>query len=256
MHVNEPLFDLSGRVALINGASRGIGAAIANLLAAHGAEVVVTSRKAAGVEAVAEAIRAAGGRATAMVCHAGAPEQLERTFAEVVARTGRLDILVNNAAANPYFGPILDSPLEAVDKTIEVNLRGYFYASMLAGRAMRERGRGVMVNVSSINAERPGQGQGIYSVTKAAIVAMTRAFARECAPHGIRVNAVLPGLTDTRFASALTRNESILQPLLTQIPLGRVAEPYEIAPAVLYLVSDAAAYVTGACLPVDGGFLT
>jgi NAD(P)-dependent dehydrogenase (short-subunit alcohol dehydrogenase family) len=253
--MSDQLFDLSGRVALVNGASRGIGAAIARLLAAHGADVVVTSRKAAGVEAIAATIRSEGGRATAMVCHGGSPEQLDATFAAIVERCGRLDILVNNAAANPYFGPILDSPLAAVDKTIEVNLRGYFYASMLAGRTMRAQGGGAIVNVSSINAERPGEGQGIYSVTKAGIVSMTRAFARECAPHGIRVNAVLPGLTDTRFAAALTQNEGILRGVLAQIPLGRIAQPEEIAPAVLYLVSDSAAYVTGICLPVDGGFL-
>ena len=254
--MNDSLFDLSGRVALVNGASRGIGAACARLLAAHGAEVIVTSRKAEALEAVASSIRAAGGRASALVCHGGSISQLDETFRTVLERHARLDILVNNAAANPYFGPILDSPVEAIDKTLEVNLRGFFYASMLAGRAMRTGAGGAIVNVSSINAERTGEWQGIYSVTKAAIVAMTRAFARECAPHAIRVNAVLPGLTDTRFASALINNEEILRRILAQIPLGRVAQPEEIAPAVLYLVSDAAAYVTGACLPVDGGFLT
>jgi len=253
--MSDELFDLSGRVALVNGASRGIGAAVARLLAQHGAEVVVASRKVAGVEAVAESIRSAGGRATAMVCHAGSPEQLDATFAALAERCGRIDILVNNAAANPWFGPILDSPLAAIDKTIEVNLRGFFYASILAGRAMRQRGRGAIVNVSSINAERPGVGQGIYSVTKAGIVAMTRAFAKECAPHGIRVNAVLPGLTDTRFAAALTQDEDLLRGILAQVPLGRVAQPEEIAPAVLYLASDAASYVTGVCLPIDGGYL-
>jgi NAD(P)-dependent dehydrogenase (short-subunit alcohol dehydrogenase family) len=254
--MSDPLFDLSGRVALVNGGSRGIGAAVARLLAAHGAELIVTSRRSAGVESVAAAIRAAGGRATAMVCHAGAPAQLEQTFDEVERRCGGLDILVNNAVTNPYYGPILDSPLDAVDKTLEVNLRGCFLASMLAGRRMRARGRGAIVNTSSINAERPGHLQGIYSVTKAGIVAMTRAFAKECAVHGIRVNAVLPGLTDTRFAAALIGDEGLRQGLLRQIPMGRVARPEEIAPAVLYLVSDAAACVTGACLPVDRGFLT
>jgi len=253
--MSDELFDLSGRVALVNGASRGIGAAVARLLAQHGAEVVVASRKVAGVEAVAESIRSAGGRATAMVCHAGSSEQLDATFAAISERCGRIDILVNNAAANPWFGPILDSPLAAIDKTIEVNLRGFFYASILAGRAMRQRGRGAIVNVSSIKAERPGVGQGIYSVTKAGIVAMTRAFAKECAPHGIRVNAVLPGLTDTRFAAALTQDEDLLRGILAQVPLGRVAQPEEIAPAVLYLASDAASYVTGVCLPIDGGYL-
>ncbi len=249
------LFDLSGRVAVVSGGSRGIGEAIAHLLASYGAHVVVSSRRLEGVEAVANSIVSDGGSAEAAVCHAGNTEDVDRLVEDVTGRHGRLDILVNNAAANPYFGPILDTGMEAVDKTIEVNLRGFFYFSRQAGAWMKDHGGGSIVNIASINGMRPAPWQGIYSITKAAIINMTQAFARECAPDGIRVNAVLPGLTDTKFASAITQNESVLKMVLPLIPMGRVAQPEEIAPAVLFLVSDAASYVTGTSLAVDGGFL-
>ena len=250
------LFDLAGRVAVVSGGSRGIGAATAGLLAAHGAHVVVASRRIEGVEAVAAAIREDGGSAEAAVCHAGDTDAIDTLVQNVTDNHGRLDILVNNAAANPYFGPIIDTDLGATDKTIEVNLRGYFYFSQRAAAFMREHGGGSIVNIASINGVRPGPWQGIYSITKGAIVNMTRAFAKECAQQNIRVNAVLPGLTDTKFASAITKNESVLNQVLPLIPMARVAQPDEIAPAVLFLVSDAASYITGVSLPVDGGFLT
>ena len=250
------LFDLTDRVAVVSGGSRGIGAATAHLLAAHGAHVVVASRRLEGVEAVAASIRAAGGSAEAAVCHAGDTDAIDALMQHVTDTHGRLDILVNNAAANPYFGPIVDTDLGATDKTIEVNLRGYFYFSQRAAAFMGGHGGGSIVNIASINGVRPGPGQGIYSITKGAIINMTRAFAKECARRHIRVNAVLPGLTDTRFAAAITKNDSLLEQVLPLIPMGRVAEPEEIAPAVLFLVSDAASYITGVSLPVDGGFLT
>src|SRR5262249_44037700 len=156
-----------------------------------------------------------------------------------------VDILVNNAATNPYFGPMLDMDLGAFDKTVEVNIRGYFYTTLLAARGMRERG-GAIVNFASINGRRAAPGQGGYSMTKAAILSMTEGFAKELAPHRIRVNAVLPGLTDTKFAGALTQNPDILKTLLRMIPLGRVAQPAEIAPMILFLCSPAASYITGA----------
>jgi NAD(P)-dependent dehydrogenase (short-subunit alcohol dehydrogenase family) len=139
---------------------------------------------------------------------------------------------------------------------VDVNVRGYFLMSQKAALLMKQNGGGAIVNTSSINGERPGPGQGIYSVTKAAVISMTRAFAKECAPWGVRVNAILPGLTDTKFASALIGNERILNMILPLIPMNRVAQPEEIAPAILFLASDAASYITGACLPVDGGLLT
>ncbi len=247
------LFDLSGRVALVSGASRGIGEAIAKLLAEQGAHVIVTSRKLEGCEHVAEAIRAAGGSAEAMACHIGELEQIEATFAKVKAQHGRLDILVNNAAANPYFGHVVDTDLGAFQKTLDVNVRGYFYMSVGAIRLMREGGRGAVVNVGSVNGITPGPLQGIYSISKAAIISMTKTFAKECALENIRVNALLPGLTKTRFAGALFTNEDVHKEIMAGIPMGRHAEPEEMAGAVLYLASDAASYTTGVCLAVDGG---
>ncbi|MCC6296857.1 MAG: SDR family oxidoreductase [Pseudomonadales bacterium] len=247
------LFDLSGRVALVSGASRGIGEAIAKLLAGQGAHVIVTSRKLEGCEHVAAAIRAAGGSAEAMACHIGELEQIEATFAKVKAQHGRLDILVNNAAANPYFGHVVDTDLGAFQKTLDVNVRGYFYMSVGAIRLMREHGGGVIVNVGSVNGITPGPLQGIYSISKAAIISMTKTFAKECALENIRVNALLPGLTKTKFAGALFTNEDVHREIMAGIPMGRHAEPEEMAGAVLYLVSDAASYTTGVCLAVDGG---
>ena len=247
------LFDLSGRVALVSGASRGIGEAIAKLLAEQGAHIIVTSRKLEGCEHVAAAIRAAGGSAEAMACHIGELEQIEATFAKVKAQHGRLDILVNNAAANPYFGHVVDTDLGAFQKTLDVNVRGYFYMSVGAIRLMREHGRGTIVNVGSVNGITPGPLQGIYSISKAAIISMTKTFAKECALENIRVNALLPGLTRTKFAGALFTNEDVHKEIMAGIPMGRHAEPEEMAGAVLYLVSDAASYTTGVCLAVDGG---
>ena len=250
------LFDLTGRVALVTGASRGIGEATARLLAEQGAQVILASRKQEELDKVAASIQQAGGKAAAIAAHQGDSAALKNLMEEIELSFGRLDILVNNAATNPYYGHILDTDLGMIEKTLQVNVKGYFELSMLAGRLMRKAGGGAIVNIASINGVRPGMFQGIYSVTKAAVINMTQAFAKECAPQKIRVNAVLPGLTDTKFASALTRNDKVLNAFLPQIPMGRVAAPAEIAPAVLFLVSDAASYVTGTTLVVDGGYLS
>jgi NAD(P)-dependent dehydrogenase (short-subunit alcohol dehydrogenase family) len=251
---NDP-FDLAGRVALVTGGSRGIGRAIARLLARHGATVAVASRKIAGCESVAAEIRAAGGAASAHACHIGEPARISATLAEIDARHGRLDILVNNAATNPYFGPSLDMDLAAWQKTVDVNIRGYFWTSIEAARRMLRQGRGAIVNVASVNAFRPMDGQACYSLTKAAIVNMTQGLAREWARQGIRVNALVPGLVETRFAAAIHENEKLRATMERAVPMGRVAQPEEMAGAVLYLVSDAASYTTGSCLTADGGWL-
>jgi NAD(P)-dependent dehydrogenase (short-subunit alcohol dehydrogenase family) len=248
-------FDLSGRVAFITGASRGIGRAIALALARHGAIVVAASRKPEGCEAVAAEIRAAGGAASAMACHIGEPEQITGAMQEIDRRHGRLDILVNNAATNPYFGPALDMSLAAYQKTVDVNIRGYFWTSIEAGRRMIARGKGAIVNVASVNAFRPMDGQAVYSMTKAAIVNMTQALAREWARQGVRVNALVPGLVETRFAAAIHQNEKLRTAMERLVPMGRIAQPEEMAGAVVYLVSDAATYTTGSCLTADGGWL-
>ena len=252
--MTQPTFDLSGKIALVTGASRGIGEAIAKLLAKHGAHVIVSSRKAEHCATVVQAIREGGGSAEAMACHIGEMEQIEALFKAIEAKHGRLDILVNNAAANPYFGPILDTPMGAFQKTVDVNIRGYFFMSVGGAKLMKQGG--AIVNVASVNGVIAGPFQGIYSMTKAAVISMTQAFAKECAPLKIRVNALLPGFTDTKFASALTNNPMVLEKALEHIPLNRIAQPDEMAGAVLYLVSDAASYTTGSCINVDGGYLT
>lgn len=249
------LFDLDGKVALVTGASRGIGEAIAKLLAQQGAHVIVSSRKVEDCQKVADAIVAAGGKASAMGCHIGEMEQITNTVAAIREQFGKLDILVNNAAANPYFGNVLDTDLGAFQKTVDVNVRGYFFMSIEAGKLMRENKSGVILNVASVNGRVPGDMQGIYSMTKASVINMTQVFARECAQFGIRCNALLPGLTDTKFASALTSNDAIMKQALQRIPLRRAADPTEMAGTVLYLVSDASSYTTGTTVTVDGGML-
>lgn len=250
------LFDLDGKIAFVSGASRGIGEAIAKLLAQQGAHVIVSSRRLEGCQPVADAIIAEGGKATAIACHIGEMEQIIHTFTHIREAFGRLDILVNNAATNPQFGHVLDTDLSAFQKTVDVNIRGYFFMSVEAGKLMRTHGVGSIINVASINGVSPGEYQGVYSMTKAAVINMTKVFAKECAAFGIRCNALLPGLTDTKFASALVSNDAILQTVLQRIPLKRVAAPSEMAGAVLYLASDASTYTTGISLNVDGGFLS
>lgn len=247
------LFDLDGKIALVTGASRGIGEAIARLLAQQGAHVLVSSRKAESCRAVVDAIRADGGSAEALACHVGDMDSIQAAFAVIREQHGHLDILVNNAATNPYFGNVLDTDLAAYNKTVDVNIRGYFFMSIEAGKLMREQGGGAIVNTASVNGLQPGMGQAIYSITKAAVINMTKVFAKECAPFGIRCNAILPGLTKTKFAGALFTNEGIYKQVVSGIPMGRHAEPSEMAGAVLYLVSKAGSYTTGECLVIDGG---
>ena len=252
--MNNP-FNLNGKIAIVTGASRGIGEAVARLLAASGAHVVGSSRKADDCRTVAEAITDAGGSASVIPCHIGEPEQIDTLFRQVREAHGRLDILVNNAAANPYFGPIVDTDLGAFQKTVDVNIRGYFLMCSNGARLMAENGGGSIINVASVNGIIPGDYQGIYSITKAAVISMTKAFAKECAPTGVRVNVLLPGATDTKFASTLVKNPEILKQVLRHIPMNRIAQPDEMAGAVLYLASDAASYTTGSCIAVDGGYL-
>ena len=247
------LFDLSGRVALVTGASRGIGSAIAETLAEHGANVVLSSRKQADLDAEAERINARHAeKATPIAAHAGRQEDLERLVQDVMSRFSRIDILVNNAGTNPYFGPVLGAQLSAWDKTFEVNLRGYFILTKLVYEASMEAHGGAIVNISSIGGLRPGIGLGVYNITKAGVIMLTRQLAREIGGK-VRVNAVAPGLVKTRFAEALWGNQEILDRVLAQNPMGRIGVPDEIAAAVLFLASDAASYVNGEVLVVDGG---
>jgi NAD(P)-dependent dehydrogenase (short-subunit alcohol dehydrogenase family) len=245
-------FDLTGRVALITGASRGIGSAIATALVEQGAQVVISSRKQADLDEEAARINARYPEmATAIAAHAGRPDDLERLVKSVMERFAHIDILVNNAATNPSFGPVLGTDLAAWDKTFEVNLRGVFILTKLVYEAWMESHGGAVVNVASVGGIRPGLGLGVYNVTKAGVIMLTRQLARELG--NVRVNAVAPGLIKTRFAEALWGNEAILDRVLAANPMGRIGVPDEVAGVVAFLVSDAASYVNGEVIAIDGG---
>lgn len=255
--MSQSLFSLAGKVALVTGASRGIGEATARLFASQGAQVIISSRRQEALDELAEKINQEGhqGNVIGMACHIGDSESVTKLLEKLTAKFDKIDVLVNNAATNPFFGELLDTPESMVDKTIDVNIKGYLMISQLIGKLMKENGGGSIINTASINGVIPRHMQGIYSITKAAVISMTASMAKETAKYGIRVNAVLPGLTDTKFASALTKNEKLLKGILPMIPMARMAQPEEIAPAFLFLASDAASYITGINLPVDGGLL-
>ncbi len=249
-----PDFQLSERVAIVTGASRGLGAAIAEGLAEHGARVVLSSRKQADLEAEAAVIerRFGQGRAIAIAAHAGREPDLRRLVEETLGRMGRIDILVNNAGTNPYFGPLIDADLGVWDKTFEVNLRGYFILTQLVVRFWMGEHGGAILNVASTGGLRPSPLLGIYDITKAGVIMLTRQLAKELGGK-VRVNCLAPGLFRTRFAQALWGNPEILDRVLQANPMGRIGEPAEIAGAAVFLVSDAAAYVNGQVLVLDGG---
>jgi NAD(P)-dependent dehydrogenase (short-subunit alcohol dehydrogenase family) len=238
---------------LVTGASRGIGSAIATALVEQGAQVVLSSRKQTDLDEEATRINADyPKRATAIAAHAGRPEDLERLVKTVMEQFGHIDILVNNAATNPYFGPVLDAELSAWDKTFEVNLRGVFMLTKLVYQAWMEEHGGAVVNIASVGGLRPGLGLGVYNVTKAGVIMLTRQLALEIGGK-VRVNAVAPGLVKTRFAEALWGNEEILERVISSNPIGRIGLPDEIAGAVVFLASDAASYINGEVIVIDGG---
>ncbi|MCU1463920.1 MAG: short-chain dehydrogenase/reductase [Acidimicrobiales bacterium] len=240
---------LDGKVALVTGASKGIGLAIARAYAEAGAKVMLSSRKQTELEKAAADI---DGETAVFAANAGDPDAAEACVDATLGRFGALDILVNNAATNPYMGPAIDCELPAYDKTFQVNMRGPFVWTQLAWRkAMRERG-GVVLNIVSIGGLSFGGGIGVYDTTKAALIHQTKHFAVELAP-GVRVNAIAPGLVKTDFARALWEpNED---GIARHLPLERLGEPPDIANAALFLVSDAASWVTGEVMVVDGGAL-
>lgn len=248
-------FNLKDKIAVVTGASRGIGEAIANALAEYDAHVILVSRKIEDLEKVANNIKEKGGLATPYAAHVGKKEDIEKLFIFIEKKFKKCDILVNNAATNPYFGPLIDAEEAAWDKTFEVNLKGPLFMIQRASKIMKSTNGGSIVNIASVEGVKPSYFQGIYSTTKAALIMLTKSFALELGPHSIRVNAVLPGLTETRFAKALFDNEKFYDEFVTKSPLQRHAKPIEIAGAVLYLVSNASSFVTGTCIPCDGGYL-
>ncbi len=248
-------FRLDDRVAVVTGASRGIGRAIALGLARVGAHVALTARKQPDLDAVAHEVTALGRRALPVAGHMGRRLDIDRLFDTTHKEFGRLDILVNNAATNPVFGPLVEIEEEAWDKIMALNVKGYLFAAQRAAKQMLAAGKGAIVNVSSTGGVRASPGLGAYSVSKAAVIMLTRVMARELAPFGVRVNAIAPALVETRFSEVLWKTPEILETYLKSTPMGRTAQPEEMAGAVVYLCSDAASYVTGQTLVLDGGHL-
>jgi NAD(P)-dependent dehydrogenase (short-subunit alcohol dehydrogenase family) len=247
-------FDLTGKTALVTGASRGIGEAIARGLAEFGAQVMVSSRKQEAVEAVAAALVKEGRQAAAMAAHMGDPQAVQALVDATLARWGRIDIAVNNAAVNPVFGPIEATDGAAFDKIMAVNVKGPFELARRLLPAMRQAKGGSIVNIASTGGLRPEPMLGLYSVSKAALVMLTKVLAQEGGDAGIRVNCICPGLVQTRFSAALWQDQAILEGFLARVPLGRIAQPEEIVPLVLYLASDASSYATGGVYALDGGY--
>ncbi len=244
-------FGLTDRTVVVTGASRGIGEAIARAAAAAGANVVVASRKQDGVDAVAASIREDGGSALAVAAHTGRPDDVEALFDRAVAEFGGVDGLVNNAATNVYFGPMLGIDEAAWDKIFEVNVKGYFHC--IRALANRIKGPGSVVNVASIAGMRAAPLQAVYGMTKASVIAMTRSLAQELGPAGIRVNAIAPGLVETKFAQVLVDDAEIRSLFVDRTFMGRHAQPDEMAGAAVFLLSDASSYVTGQTIAIDGG---
>jgi NAD(P)-dependent dehydrogenase (short-subunit alcohol dehydrogenase family) len=253
---------LSEKVIVVTGASRGIGEAVARACAAAGARVVLASRKQAELDGVAAGIREAGGEALAVACHTGKDSDVVALFARAAEVFGKVDGLVNNAATNPYFGPTVDIPDTAIDKTIEVNIKGYFYCARALVRHLRERGGadkgaiGSIVNMASVAGMRAAPMQGVYGMTKAAVISMTQTLAYELGGSNIRVNAICPGLIETKFAAAIVQNPMLREHVVARTPLARHGQPTEIAGAAVYLLSDASSFTTGTTLVVDGGYIS
>jgi NAD(P)-dependent dehydrogenase (short-subunit alcohol dehydrogenase family) len=246
-------FDLTGRTALVTGASRGIGLAIACGLAEHGAHVVITGRKADALQAIAQELSAGGLAVTPQVCHQGDPAAVAALFEQLDVSGLTPDIVVVNAATNPVFGPLLQLELDAWRKILDVNLTGALVTAQQAARRMVAAGKGSVIFIASTAGIAPLEGLGAYSVSKAGLLGLMRALAKELGPQGVRVNAIAPGLTETRFAAALFQNEEAYREIMAPVALKRHGQPEDLVGAALFLASDAAAYMTGQVLVVDGG---
>jgi dehydrogenase/reductase SDR family member 4 len=247
-------FSLEGKVALVTGASKGIGQAIAEYYAAAGAKVIVSSRKQEAVDTVAAEIRKKGFEATAIACHMGDMGDVQRLAENAISKYGTIDILVNNAATNPVFGPVIDTTQEAFDKIISVNVKGPFELAKKIYPLMKEKKSGSIINISSIGGLRPEAGLGIYSMSKAALISLTKVMAKEWGDDNIRANAICPGLIKTKFSESLWSNDKMMAMMMKVLPIKRVGTAEEIAALALYLASDASAYCTGSVFTADGGF--
>lgn len=246
-------FSLKDKVAIVTGASRGIGEAIAHTYARAGAKVVLSSRKLDGLVTVAEAIKAAGGEATPIAAHMGEQAPIENLVQQTLETYGGIDIIVNNAATNPHFGPLLTSEESMWDKTLDVNLRGYFRLIRHTVPEMVKRGGGKIINIASIAGITPSPGMSLYGITKAAVIMMTRSLAIELAPDNIQVNAIAPGFVKTKFSQAIWGNDQLNEMIVSSTPAKRIANVEELMGMALYLASQASNFTTGQAIVIDGG---
>ena len=249
----QQLFDLTGKVAVITGASKGIGEDMARVFARFGAKVIVSSRKQDACDALANDIKAAGGEATGISAHVGDMAQLQNLVERTIETYGGIDILVNNAASNPVFGPSLEADGAAFDKIMLANVKAPFELSKLCYPSMKARGGGSIIMISSIAGHSPDPGLGLYSVSKASLNMLTKVLAKEWGTDGIRVNAICPGLIKTKFSQALWQDEKMLNHFTKNIPIARMGTTDEISPMALFLASSASSYTTGSLFYADGG---
>jgi len=245
-------FSLKNKVALITGASRGIGQATAIGMAQAGADLAIASRKLPDLEKAAAEIQKTGRKCIPIATHAGKIEEINSLVKKVVDEFGRIDILVNNAATNPTMASALDIDDRAWDAIMNLNLKGLFFLSQAVARVMKEKGGGKIINVASIAGITPDI-LPVYSISKAGVIMATKVMAQQWAQYNIRVNTVAPGLTKTRFSEALWKNDDILKIAMSRTPMARPAEPEEMVGAIIFLASDASSYVTGQVIAVDGG---
>lgn len=248
-------FDLTNRVAIVTGASKGIGESIARALAEFGAKVVVSSRSQEAVDQVAKQFKEDGLEATGIACHVGREEQLERLVDETVKVYGGIDILVNNAATCPVYGPIQEATGLLFDKIMNTNLKAPFSLSNRCFSIMKERGGGSIINIASVEGLKPSTDIGLYSVSKAALVMLTKSQAKEWGRSGIRSNAICPGLIKTKLSAALWQQASTLNAFTKHLPSQRMAVPDEMAGLATFLASDASSYCTGGVYTADGGHM-
>lgn len=250
------LFELKGKVAIVTGSSKGIGLAIARALAEYGAKVVLSSRSQEAVDTAAAELQAEGYEVMAQACHVGEAQQRQTLIEKTVAHFGAVHILVNNAAINPVYSTLDKMDSGVFDKMFNVNVKAAFELANLCFPHMKESNYGSIINIASVEGLKPSYGLGVYSMTKSALIMLTKTQAKEWGKHGIRSNAICPGLIKTKFSSALWQNEALLEQVTNHLPAGRVAAPIEMSGLAVYLASPAASYTTGGVYTADGGHMT
>jgi dehydrogenase/reductase SDR family protein 4 len=254
-HAMHNRFDLSGKNAIVTGATRGIGLAIARAFAESGATVTICGRKQETVDAAIAELGAVKHQVQGVAAHVGKTEDIARLIEEAEGKFGHVNVLINNAGTNPYFGPIVDSDERAWDKTFEVNLKGPYVLSRLLAKKMMLSGGGSIVNIASVAGLQAAPLQGIYSVTKAGLIMLTKVMARECGRKGVRVNCICPGVIKTHLSETLWKDEERLKAFVANKSLGRIGDTEEIVGGAIYFASDASSFTTGSVLTIDGGMV-